>query len=42
MKKLKIRKETLIPLDRRFQQNEAAGGIRTVFYHTADTSMYHF
>ena len=44
MKKLKIRKETLAPLDQRVQLNEAAGGslFDTVAVHFGLTAFRHF
>jgi hypothetical protein len=42
MKKLKIRKETLFPLDHRLQLNEAAGGsAATQLVHTPFTLFVH-
>jgi hypothetical protein len=42
MKKLKIRKETLLPLDHRFPLHEAIGGITTIVVHQeANTSVVH-
>jgi hypothetical protein len=41
MKKLKVRKETLLPLDHRFPLHEAVGGITTIIDHKANTSVAH-